>query len=250
MKLSRTLIPLGAAFSFLYSTPAETLLSTFQNFNLDGLFSSWASATVSSTPTNYSISASGFGSGYKAINPIIDASGETNLELTVTLSGAGAPAGPVSGPIVSLVDADGSFYNYAWYGQTAGTHVLSASLAAPTFVSAAGSVPGLDLSKLAFYHLQDDPGSYTGQYTITFHRLRLIGAPPPAFLSQSYDSSSQQFSLSWASRPGASYTVAFTPDLSTAFTALMTNIPSGGNSTIATVSVPGGQSGFLRVSQQ
>jgi hypothetical protein len=226
------------------------LLSAFQNFNLDGLFSSWASAPVDSTPTNYSLTASGFGSGYKTLTPIIDASGETNVELIVTLSGSGTPTTPISGPIVSLIDSDGTFYNYAWYGQTAGTHILRASLASPTFVSAAGSVPGLDLSKLAFFHLQDDPGTYTGQYTITFEGLRLTGLPPPSILSKSYDSSSQQFTLSWSSRPGATYTIAFTPDLSTEFSPLMTDVPSAGTSTTATLTVPGGQSGFLRLMQQ
>src|SRR5579862_280499 len=144
-----SLISFFAALCFIDSASADTSLSAFQNFNLDGLFSSWTSAAVDSTATNYSITASGFGSGYKALNPVVDASGETNLELIVTLSASGATAGPISGPIVSLVDSDGTFYNYAWYGQTAGTHILRESLSSPTFISAAGSVPGLDLSKLA-----------------------------------------------------------------------------------------------------
>src|SRR5215472_5751024 len=94
---------------------AETIITTFENFNLDGLFPSWTSSSAVSLPTNYSVTASGFGSGYKAITPNVDAAGEKTIELTVTLSGTGT--GPISGPIVSLVDADGTFYNYAWYGQ-------------------------------------------------------------------------------------------------------------------------------------
>ena len=232
------------------SALAETTISTFENFSLDGLFPSWSSATVNSNPTNYSITASGFGSGYKAFNPNIDATGETNIELTVTLSGTGGPNAPISGPIVSLVDADGTFYNYAWYGQTAGTHVLHTNLSTPSFTSAAGSVPGLDLSKLAFFHLQDDPGSYTGQYTITFELLRLTGAPGLALIQQSYDPTTQQMALTWTSQPGMSYSVLYTSDLSTAFSALVTDIPSNGNSTSTTVGLPAGQSGFLRIAQQ
>jgi len=140
------LASLAFSISFVNSVMAETVISTFDDFNLDGLFPSWAVATVVSSPTGYSITASGYGSGYKGINPNIDATGETNIELTVTLSGAGPANSPISGPIVSLVDADGTFYNYAWYGQTAGTHVLKANLSTPTFISAPGSVSGLDLN--------------------------------------------------------------------------------------------------------
>jgi hypothetical protein len=243
------LTALAAAIG-LGSASADTIITTFDNFNLDGLFSSWSSATIASLPTGYSITASGYGSGYKAINPNLDATGETNLELTVNLTGAGSPGSPVSGPIVSLVDADGTFYNYAWYGQPQGAHLLNASLAAPTFTTAPGSLSGLDLSKLAFFHLQDDPGAYSGQYTITFELLRLTGAPGPSITTQSYDPGSQQFSLTWTSSSGRNYTILYSPDLVTAFSPLLTDIPSGGDSTSATVTMPSGEAGYLRVQQQ
>jgi hypothetical protein len=243
-------ILLCIGFLFLRSASAETVLTTFENFTLDGLFSSWASATVVSDPTNYSITATGYGSGYKGITPNIDATGETNIELTVTLTGTNAANTPMSGPIVSLVDADGTFYNYAWYGQIAGTHVLKASLRQPTFTSGAGTVPGLDLSRLAFFHLQDDPGTYSGQYTIAFNLLRLTGAPALAVTSQSFDIASQQFTLTWASRPGMNYTVLFASDLSSSFSPLLTDIPSAGTNTTTSVTVPGGQAGFLQILQQ
>jgi hypothetical protein len=203
-----------------------------------------------SDSTNYSITASGFGSGFKALSPAVDASGETTVELTVTLSGSGSPSSPISGPIVSLVDADGTFYNYAWYGQTAGRHVLTAKLNAASSTSAPGSVPGLDLSNLTFFHLQDDPGTYAGDYTIQFELLRLTGAPKPKIFATAYDPGSQQFSLNWTSIPGKSYTILFAPDLLSSFNPLMTDIASGGNRTSGTVTVPGGSMGFLRVEQQ
>src|SRR5215467_1800140 len=87
---------LVGGFFVINSGLAETIISTFENFNLDGLFPSWNSATVVSLPTGYSITASGYGSGFKAINPNIDATGETSIELTVTLSATGAPSGPIS----------------------------------------------------------------------------------------------------------------------------------------------------------
>ena len=240
---------IGAAIglTMVSSALADTTITTFDDFNLDGLFGNWASATVVSGTTSYSITASGYGSGFKDINPNIDAAGETTIELTVTLSGSGGPTTPVSGPIVSLVDADGTFFNYAWYGQTIGTHVLTAALSAPASTSAAGSTPGLDLSKLDFFHLQDDPGAYQGQYSITFEHLRLIGAPRPAITSQSYNPSTQEFTFTWRSRPGKTYTILHASALTNPFSPLVTDIASGGTSTAATVVMPAGNIGFLRV---
>jgi hypothetical protein len=135
---------LAAGLAVVNSAVAETTISTFDNFNLDGLFPSWSSGAVVSLPTSYSITASRFGSGYKAINPNIDATGETNIELTVT----------------------------------------------------------------------------------------------------------QQFTLTWASIPGKNYTIVYTSDLSGSFSPLLTGITSGGSSTTSTVTIPSGQTGFLRVQQQ
>jgi hypothetical protein len=170
-------IVLACGLALVTPAFAATTITTFDNFNLDGVFANWASATIVSGPTAYSITASGYGSGFEDINPNVNALGETTVELTLTLSGG---SGPISGPIVSLVDADGTFYNYAWYGQTAGSYTLTAPVNSPSFISSAGSVPGLDLSNLDFFHLQDDPGSYSGTYTISFENLSLTGVPEPS----------------------------------------------------------------------
>lgn len=159
------------------SSVADTTITTFDNFNLDGLFANWGSAVVVSGPTAYTITASGYGSGFEDINPNINASGETTVELTLSLSGG---AGPISGPIVSLVDGDGTFWNYAWFGLSAGNHTLTMDLNTPTFISGAGAVPGLDLTTLDFFHLQDDPGGFGGTYTISFEHLRLTAVPEPS----------------------------------------------------------------------
>ena len=37
----------------------------------------------------------------------------------------------------------------------------------------------LDLATLDFFHLQDDPGGFTGTYTVEFQDLRLITIPEP-----------------------------------------------------------------------
>jgi hypothetical protein len=99
------LLALATGLALLRSARADTTISTFENFNLDGLFSSWSSATVVSSPANYSITASGYGSGYKALSPNLDATGETNIESTVTITGLGGPNDPISGPLWSMPTA-------------------------------------------------------------------------------------------------------------------------------------------------
>jgi hypothetical protein len=154
------------------SAAADTRIATFNDFKLDALYANWASGKAVSTPTNYQIAASGYGSGYRQLRPPIDASGATNVELTVTIS---IPTGATVGPIVSLVDADGTFVDFPFYGQGPGTHVLRGKLSDGK-IKNPGSVPGLDLSTLSFFHLQCDPGGYSGSYTLAFENLRLIGS--------------------------------------------------------------------------
>jgi hypothetical protein len=231
------------------SSRADTLISNFDNFNLDVLFA-WANATIVSGPTNYQVTFSGFGSGYKMLNPAIDATGERTVELTVNISADGArPNDPVSGPIVALVDGDGTMASYAWYGQTIGTHVLTASVSSGTGLNS-GSIPGLDLSTLSFFHLEDDPGAYRGTYTITFEKLRLTGAPRPLITAEAYNPDTQEFTLTWKSLPGKNYTILLAPNLSTAFSPVATDVPSGGASTTNVVVLPGGNTSFLQVVQQ
>src|SRR5258706_10549159 len=168
--------------AFVAAASADTTINTFDLFNLDGTYGNWSTAIITSGATSYSVTSSGFGGGFKDINPNINASGATTIELTISLQGA---PGPISGPIVALVDGDGSLYNYAWYGQAAGNNqVLTMNLNSPTFISNAGSVPGLDLSNLDFFHLQDDPGGYSGSYTISFENLALTTpVPEPSSLA-------------------------------------------------------------------
>lgn len=234
-------VPLPAA--------AETVIATFDDFNLDGLFA-WSDAAVDSGPESFSVTDSGYGSGYKNITPNLDASGETTLELTVTLSGD-VPAGtPVSGPIVSLVDADGTFVNYAWYGRSIGRWILKAALNSPTSISNPGTVPGLDLSRLDFFHLQDDPGAYRGKYTITFEHLRLIGAPAPTISSFQFDPATQELALMWTSRPGRTYAILYANALSGPFNALSANLESDGTQTSASVTLPGGDVGWVAIQEE
>ncbi|MEJ5237929.1 MAG: hypothetical protein WHT82_06195 [Limisphaera sp.] len=228
---------------------ADTVIANFDSlFTMDGLFA-WADATVVATDTGYSITDVCYGSGYKDIN--VDASGETTVMVTVTLDGPPEAEGHL-GPIVSLVDADGTFYNYAWYGQRRGRHVLTMDVQQPTFVSGAGTVPGLDLAKLDFFHLQLDPGFFGcgGAYTVIWHDFRLVGAPGPQIVAWRYDPASSEFTLTWQAKAGKLYTLLYTPDLASPLTPLVSDIYAEGTEVTYTVMLPSGASGYLRVLQQ
>lgn len=165
---------------------AATTITTFDNFTSDALYPSWAlpSSTVVSGPTSYSITATGYGSNYKYIgDPAIAGAGNTHIELTVALSGPQAADGHL-GPIVGIIDGDGTHYNYAWYGQLLGSHVLTMAVESPTWIAAAGGAPGLDLNTLTHMHMQLDPGGFgtQGQYTVEWQNLQLIVPEPSSLL--------------------------------------------------------------------
>lgn len=226
---------------------ADTTINSFDNFTSDALYASWLTGTIVSGPTSYSVTATGYGSNWK-YNPV-DGSGYTNIQLTVTLSGAPEADGKL-GPIITLVDADGTSCNYAWYGQTLGSHVLNMPVKSPTWSNAAGTVPGLDLATLTHLHLQLDPSTYAGQYTVVWEDLSLTGAAPPVITAQWYDPANRQFTLTWASAPNQMYRVLYSPDLTTAFTPLLTGIPATGGVTTTTVVMPAGNAGYLRVAPE
>ena len=162
------------------SAVAQVTITDFDNFTSDALYPSWDTATIVSGPTSYSITAIGYGSNYKYIGwPVITGAGYTELELTVSLSGPAAADGHL-GPIVGLIDGDGTHNNYAWYGQPLGSHVLTMDVATPSWVAAAGSTPGLDLNTLTHMHMQLDPGGFgsQGTYTVEWENLSLINLIP------------------------------------------------------------------------
>lgn len=225
---------------------ADTTVNTFDDFTSGALYASWMTATIDSGPTAYSISATGYGSNWK-YNPV-DASGETTVRLAVTLNSGGVNKGKL-GPIVTLVDADGSSYNFAWYGLTNGSYVLTKPVTAPTWVDAAGTVAGLDLAKITHLHLALDPSDYKGDYTVTWEGLELTGAPSLAITARSYNPATREFSLTWRSRPGKSYSVLHSASLAGPFSPLVADIPSTGVLTTTTVILPSGDAGFLRIEQ-
>lgn len=181
--LSALAIACTALLALSGTARANDLITDFNNFNSDALYPSWALGTVVSGPNSYDITATGYGSNYKWIGfPVIAGGGNTKLELTVTLEGPPAADGHL-GPIIGLIDADGTHVNYAWYGQLLGSHVLTMDVDSPTWTAAAGGTPGLDLDALYHMHMQLDPGGFgsSGAYTVKWENLRLI-VPEPSSL--------------------------------------------------------------------
>jgi len=179
-KLIRRIVTAGlmlGSMAIVGRAAADVTIANFSNFKSDELYPSWKTATVVSTDTNYVITATGYGANYKYIGyPAIDGTGCTTIELDVTLSGPSAADGQL-GPIVTLIDKDGTAYSYCWYGQTLGHHVLTMPVNSPTIIEKAGTVPGLDLANLQHMHLKLDPSHFgtSGAYTISWNKLLLVG---------------------------------------------------------------------------
>jgi len=245
---------LAGGLGAVHTTLADTTITTFDNFWSDALYASWASPStlIADGPENYSITATGYGSNYKYVG-VVNGLGETTIELTVTLSGPPAADGHL-GPIVSLVDGDGTYVNYAWFGQLLGQHVLTMPLSTPSWTTAAGTTPGLDMTNILHMHMQLDPGGFgtTGAYTVTWENLRLTGATGPIIQlgAQPFNPATGEFTLSWTSKSGKYYTVLYSANVNGSYDPLSTDIPSAGSSTTTTVTMPAGNSGFLRILQQ
>lgn len=164
--------------AFPSAAQADTLITSFEDFFENALYASWASPTayIDYGTESYSVTATGYGSNWTYIGGLaIQGAGNTHVQLDVTLEGPPAADGHL-GPIITLVDADGTSNNYAWYGQLLGNHILSMPIDAPTWSGAAGTIAGLDLNAIDHLHLQLDPGGFgsAGEYTVRWNELSLI----------------------------------------------------------------------------
>lgn len=155
---------------------AQVLITDFAFFNSNELYASWAAedAVIESGEMSYTITATGYGSNYAYIGAF--ASGMTHLELELSVSGPPEADGKL-GPIVSFVDDDGTFWNYAFYGLPLGDHILRAPLWVPTGIQSPGTTPGLNFDSIPHMHMQLDPSTYTsGPYTVEWKNLQLYAA--------------------------------------------------------------------------
>lgn len=185
MRQCMTCLTLAAALLAARSVQADATITSFDGFTSDDLYGSWNFAaspapTIVSGATSYDVTATGYGSNYKYVGfPAIAGAGNTHIELRVNLSGPPAADGQL-GPIVDLIDGDGTRNSYRWYGQTLGSHVLTSLVNAPFSVDAAGTTAGLDLNTLTHMHMQLDPGALgtSAAYTIQWQNLALVVPEP------------------------------------------------------------------------
>lgn len=168
-----------ALVAFAGAAKADALISTFdENYFENALYASWSqpATIIGYGPASYSVTATGYGSNWTYIGGLaIQGAGNTHVKLDVTLEGP-APADGHLGPIITLVDADGTRNNYAWFGQLLGNHVLTLPVASPSWIEAAGTTAGLNLNAIDHMHLQLDPGGFgtSGAYTVRWNELSLI----------------------------------------------------------------------------
>jgi hypothetical protein len=173
----RLMLVLSVGLALCSSAWADTQITSFDNFLLNSAYGSWGDsnvATLTSGPTSFDVESLDFGGGFKDIIPNVDGTGETTLELDASVLASSIGE---AGFVVALGDTDFTEWNYAWYGNLIGDHVLTKPISTPSFVSNAGSDGILDLSALDYIHIQVDPGG-ANSYSVTFNNLRLTGAVP------------------------------------------------------------------------
>jgi hypothetical protein len=91
------------------------------------------------------------------------------------------------------------------------------------------------------------------QYIYYYDNFVLIDTapPPPTITWWQYNSANHHFTLTWTSKAGATYSVLSSPTLAAgSSTPLVSGIPSGGTQTTTTVTMPGGNAGYLRIQQE
>jgi hypothetical protein len=117
-------------------------------------------------------------------------------------------------------------------------------------IAAWGGSPVNDDPAIIFF---SDASDMAGPLFYYFDNFELIDTTPavtvmePVITSYSYNPTTHQFTITWTSQTGANYTVQSSANLVSGFTSLVTNIPSGGSTTTTTVTMPGGNAGFLRI---
>lgn len=166
------------------SVAADTLLADFNNHPAPAsfdIYGSWSVGTLTSGPTSYNVqAANGFGGQFNGLGDGVDASGETDIELEVTVNVADEVAG--LGVVLALVDGDGTEWQYvineidnSWFGLLPGaTYQLTVPVNGATGLINPGTAAGLDLSNIIGFHTQVDTGGIVDAYDISFENIRLF----------------------------------------------------------------------------
>jgi hypothetical protein len=174
----------GSLLAVTGAASADTLVTDFDDFSLTGQYVSWTTANLISGPTSFTVQSAGYGGGFFELDPNIDATGETTIELEVTVNSANPAAG--IGVILVLVDEDITQLDYGqaigdfegWFGLLPGeTYLLTADIETDWFQkSANGANNVLDINDLGHFHIQIDPGVNPDAYDVSFNNLSLTGA--------------------------------------------------------------------------
>ena len=176
--LNRLAMVVALALSSGGLAMADTPFVSFDNFNLNSIYGSWADsnvATLTSGPTSFNVESIDFGGGFHNVIPDVDATGETTIEMDVTVNAG------IAGIVLAVGDSDFTEWNYAWYGLPPGNHVLTVPVNTPLFVSNNGGNSMLDLNALDYIHIQVDEGIGANFYDVSYNNLRLTGViPEPA----------------------------------------------------------------------
>lgn len=157
------------------SFASAVTVTTFDNFTPTSAYGSWPGGTITSGATGLGVQATGFGGAYCNIDNV-NGSGADTIQFTATVT-----SGTV-GFVVCLGDTAGHEYNYAWYGNPAGTYTFTKLLSQPNFTT---NTPGaLDLANLDYLHIQVDPGMFGGvPYNVSYDDLQVTVTPEPASLA-------------------------------------------------------------------
>ncbi len=159
------------------SVAGAATVTSFDNFTPTSPYASWSTATITSGPTALGIQSTGFGGAYCNL-PNVDGTGADTIQLDATVTAG------VAGFIVALGDTTGHEWNYAWYGNPAGSYVFTKSITAFNFST--GGAGALDLANLDYIHIQVDPGAFgSTPYNVSFNDLQVISTvtPEPASLA-------------------------------------------------------------------
>jgi hypothetical protein len=117
----------------------------------------------------------GFGGAYCNL-PNVDATGADTVQFEATVNAG------VAGFIVAIGDTTGHEWNYAWYGNPAGTYTFTKPVATPNFST--GAAGPLDLANIDYIHIQIDPGMFANtQYDVSYNDLSLVVVPEPTSLA-------------------------------------------------------------------
>jgi hypothetical protein len=131
------------------------------------------------------------------------------------------------------------------YGGQTGLQRLTYSVTLDQIASWGGSPTGGDPSMIFLF----DGAPEGSGYKYFYDNFTLIDtAPQPLKITaSSYNPGTHQFTLTWTSMPGATYSVYSSATVGGTYASLSTGILSGGNQTTTTVTVPAGNTQFLRI---